>query len=118
MDELPSVRASDTRSIGAPQWMTYAEAAQRFGISSEAVRQIALRRKWPRRRPNDDPFGRVQVQIPPDEEVRPRTAVQRPDEHHIERPSDTRSMAGAWKDHDAYQHTLERLLRDLRVEAT
>jgi hypothetical protein len=24
----------------------------------------------------------------------------------------------AWKDHDAYQHTLARLLRDLRVEAT
>jgi TIR domain len=24
----------------------------------------------------------------------------------------------AWKDHDAYQHTLERLLRELRVEAT
>jgi hypothetical protein len=24
----------------------------------------------------------------------------------------------AWKDHDAYQRTLERLLRDLRVEAT
>jgi hypothetical protein len=22
----------------------------------------------------------------------------------------------AWKDHDAYQHTLERLLRDLRLE--
>jgi hypothetical protein len=24
----------------------------------------------------------------------------------------------AWKDHDAYQRTLERLLRDLRVETT
>jgi chromosome segregation ATPase len=93
MDEPQSVRTSDTRSISGPQWLTYAEAAQRFGISSEAVRQIALRRKWPRRRPNDDPFGRVQVQIPQDEEVRPRTTVQRPDEHPAERPSDTRSTA-------------------------
>jgi colicin import membrane protein len=93
MDEPQSVRASDTRSISGPQWLTYAEAAQRFGISSEAVRQIALRRKWPRRRPNDDPFGRVQVQIPQDEDVRPRTTVQRPDEHPTERPSDTRSTA-------------------------
>jgi hypothetical protein len=28
------------------------------------------------------------------------------------------AAAGAWKAHDAYQRTLERLLRDLCVEAT
>jgi hypothetical protein len=93
MDEHPSVRASDTRSSSGSQWMTYAEAAQRLGISSEAVRQVAMRRKWPRRRPNDDPFGRVQVLVPADEEIRPRTAVQHPDERLSEQPSDTRSTS-------------------------
>lgn len=67
-------------------WLTYEAAAQRFGISAEAVRQLAMRRKWPRRKPNDDPFGRVQVLIPSDAEIRPRTAVQHPSEH----PLDTR----------------------------
>ena len=29
----------------------------------------AMRRKWPRRRPNDDRFGRVQVLVPDDAEI-------------------------------------------------
>ena len=71
-----------------PDWLTYAEAATRFGVSAEAVRQIAMRRKWPRRRPNDDPFGRVQVLIPDDAEIRPRTSVQNLDERLLDvRPS-------------------------------
>lgn len=69
-------------------WLTYEDAAARFGISAEAVRQLAMRRKWPRRKPNDDPFGRVQVLIPDDAEIRPRTGVQ----HLSEHPLDTRSM--------------------------
>ncbi len=72
-----------------PHWLTYAEAATRFSVSSEAVRQIAMRQKWPRRRPNDDPFGRVQVLIPDDAEIRPRPGVQ----HPHERPLDTRPPA-------------------------
>jgi hypothetical protein len=60
------------------QWLTYAEAGARFGISADAFRQIAMRRGWSRRRPKDDPVGRVQVQIPPDVEIRPRTDVARP----------------------------------------
>lgn len=76
------------------EWLTYAEAAARFGVSAEAVRQIALRRKWPRRKPNDDPYGRVQVLIPDDPEIRPRTPVQLPSEQ----PSDARSSGEeAWR---------------------
>ncbi len=40
----------------------------------------------PRRRPNADPHGRVEVVVPADFEVRPRTTVQ----HPSERLSDTR----------------------------
>ena len=57
------------------EWLTYAVAASRFGVSPEAVRQIAMRRKWPRRRPNDNPFGPVQVLIPSDAAIKPRTPV-------------------------------------------
>ena len=70
-------------------WLTYSAAAERFGVSAEAVRQIALRRKWPRRKPNDDPVGRVQVLVPDEAELRPRTPVQRSYEH----PLDGRSSA-------------------------
>lgn len=59
-------------------WLTYEAAAARFGISAEAVRQLAMRRKWPRRKPNDDPAGRIQVLIPDDVQIRPRTGVERP----------------------------------------
>jgi len=61
-------------------WLTYADAASRFGISSEAVRQLALRHRWPRRKLNNDLTGRVQVLIPDDFEARPRTPVQRTNE--------------------------------------
>jgi hypothetical protein len=36
----------------AGRWLTYAEAAQLFGISSEALRSLARRRRWDRRSPN------------------------------------------------------------------
>jgi hypothetical protein len=46
-------------------WVTYAEAGQMLGISSEAARQMARRRKWPRRTPNE--YGALaQVLMPPD----------------------------------------------------
>jgi hypothetical protein len=69
-----------------PEWMTYAEAGAHFGVSAEAARQIAFRRKWPRRRPNDAPNGQVQVLVPDDAETRPRTGVGRPNEQ----PADIR----------------------------
>src|SRR3954447_15109944 len=34
------------------QWLTYGDAAQLFGISSEALRSLARRQRWDRRSPN------------------------------------------------------------------
>jgi hypothetical protein len=42
-------------------WLTYAEAAERLGITAEAVRYRAMRGRWPRQRGND---GRARVQLP------------------------------------------------------
>src|SRR4051812_36615940 len=36
----------------AEHWLTYAEAAQRLGLTPEAVRALARRQHWPRRSPN------------------------------------------------------------------
>jgi hypothetical protein len=33
-------------------WMTYAEAAKKLGLTSEGVRALARRQRWPRRSPN------------------------------------------------------------------
>ena len=81
----PSNTPSNTRLTAKQmsEWLTYAQAASRFGVSSEAVRQIAMWRKWPRRRPNDDPFGPVQVLIPSDAMIKSRTPVQHQFEHPL-----------------------------------
>jgi len=56
------------------RWLTYAEAGHLLGISSEAVRQLARRRSWPRRTPNA--YGvQATVLLPADAIVRPRPAV-------------------------------------------
>jgi hypothetical protein len=77
-------------------WLTYTDAAERFGVSAEAVRQLAIRHRWPRRRSNADPHGRVEVEVPSDFEARPRTGVG----HPFERPSDipSTSEVDAWRD--------------------
>jgi hypothetical protein len=54
--------------------LTYTEAGKLLGISSEAVRQLARRRSWPRRTPNA--YGvQAMVLIPADAIVRPRLSV-------------------------------------------
>lgn len=57
------------------RWLTYAEAGQLLGVSSEAARQMARRKGWPRRTPNER--GAVaHIQVPADlGTVRPRTAI-------------------------------------------
>jgi hypothetical protein len=35
------------------QWLTYGEAGRRFGVTPEAARQLARRRGWRRRTPNE-----------------------------------------------------------------
>lgn len=38
--------------LTAEHWLTYAEAAERLGLTPEAVRALARRQHWPRRSPN------------------------------------------------------------------
>src|SRR3954447_21775596 len=40
------------QSLTAEHWVTYAEAAERLGLTPEAVRALARRQHWPRRSPN------------------------------------------------------------------
>jgi hypothetical protein len=47
-------------SIDGGEWLTYAEAGKRLGISAAAARQLSRRRGWQRRTPNA--YG-VQAQI-------------------------------------------------------
>jgi hypothetical protein len=52
--------ASDADDDAETMWLTYAEAAGRIGTTSEAVRQRAIRGKWPRIRGRD---GKARVMI-------------------------------------------------------
>jgi len=44
-------------------WLTYDEAAERLGVSAEAIRCRAKRQRWRRTRGND---GRARIQLPDD----------------------------------------------------
>jgi hypothetical protein len=63
-----------TGSKEGGQWLTYAEAGERFGISQEAARQLAKRRNWQRRTPNE-PNEPARILVPDDAYVRPKTPV-------------------------------------------
>ncbi len=54
---------------GSTRWMSYTELGEVLGIGSESARQLAIRRKWARRKGNDRK-ARVAV---PEEELRTRT---------------------------------------------
>jgi hypothetical protein len=58
----------------AGRWLTYAEAGRRFGVTPEAARQLARRRGWQRRTPNE-PNETARIFVPDDAYVRPRTPV-------------------------------------------
>lgn len=92
----------------AEEWLTYTQTAERLGISAEAVRQIAIRRRWPRRKPNDTPNGQVQVLVPNDVETRPRTGVG----HPHKRPADTRSQTSDEHPSDARSPDAVNALRE------
>jgi hypothetical protein len=62
-----------------PDWLTYAQAGVRFGLSPDAVRMRAARLGW-RTQPGND--GRTLVQIPDDAVIEPRArSLARSDEH-------------------------------------
>ena len=68
----------------ALEWLTYATAAERLGISPEAVRQKAIRAKWSKRTGND---GRAEIRIDIDE-LRAATPPRPQTDHLNEPPSD------------------------------
>jgi hypothetical protein len=80
-------------------WMTYREAAAQHGVTAEAIRQLALRRHWPRRRTNTMP-PRVEVLVPEGEQITPKpVAVQRPSNDRSTRVRpDMNSIVSAFAD--------------------
>jgi hypothetical protein len=42
-------------------WLTYKQAADKLGVSPQAVRQKAIRGRWPRTKGDD---GQARVQLP------------------------------------------------------
>jgi len=60
-----------------PQWLTYREAAERLGITADAVARRARRNKWPKMMPNR-PGNPVRIQVPGDQLLLPPPAPPRP----------------------------------------
>jgi hypothetical protein len=52
-------------------WLTYTQAAEKLGVSRQAVRQKATRGRWPRTRGND---GQARIQVP-EQPYRSRTVT-------------------------------------------
>ena len=74
-----------------PEWLTYAQAGARFGMSADAVRMRARRLGW-RTQPGND--GRALVLVPDDIEVQPRErSPERAHEHSAERSPEQGEIA-------------------------
>jgi hypothetical protein len=63
-------------SDGSTKWMSYDELAAAMGINRESARQLAIRKRWGRRKGND---GKARVGVPED--------ALRPDTGSITRPA-------------------------------
>ena len=74
----------------AEEWFTYKDLSERLGISSEAVRQKAIRYRWPRRMNN---HGKAEVRVDL-VEVRDQMEMQPPRKAKDENPSDARPTPG------------------------
>src|SRR5215212_3974513 len=94
---MPVHRASDGCRM-VEEWFTYSELGERLNISPEAVRQKAIRHRWPRRTAND---GRAQVRVDLQDVVatmpqrRPKEPFDTrptPDQPPVEPPPDTRTF--------------------------
>jgi hypothetical protein len=82
----------------AEEWFTYSELGERLTISPEAVRQKAIRQRWPRRTAND---GKTQVRVdlqdvvatmPQRRPKEPSDTRPTPDQPPVCPPSDTRTV--------------------------
>jgi DNA primase len=87
------------------QWMTYAEVAERLGVSLEAVRQRAIRNKWARMVGNDK---RARIRLPDEPYPTQTPAVRASDQ----------ALIDALREHNAtLKADVERLEAQLRIEA-
>src|SRR5436309_15624416 len=74
------------------RWLTYAEAGELLGISTQAARMLAKRRGWARRTPNA--YGdRALVLLPSDVIVQPRTALSAERTEYITRSDSDQPIA-------------------------
>jgi DNA primase len=74
----------------AETWMTYADLAERLGVTAEAARQRAVRGRWRRQTGND---GKTLVLVEPDAlAAKKRTPERRPDVQPNEHPDDARTV--------------------------
>jgi hypothetical protein len=90
----------------APRWMTYAELGEMVGGSSEAGRQLAIRRHFRKQKDND---GRILVWVDPDI-LKRRTPVQTPVERLEQTPVRTNDQTGQVNALQAHLQTLQEQL--------
>jgi hypothetical protein len=64
----------DNGNASETEWLTYREAAERLGISPNAVKARAWRLGWPRR-PGNTPMAATRIQIARDGIGSPRDAI-------------------------------------------
>ena len=99
-------------------WLTYQEAGDRLGMSPEAVRAKAARKRWRRQIGND---GRARVWLPEDERPRGdrpitgRSPPERENEHEpVDQPVTMRSSPGHRAVNRALVHALESHIKTLQ----
>ena len=85
---------------GDNQWLTYAEAGERLGVSAEAARAKANRKHWRKQVSND---GLARIMLPVD---LPVTARSRSPDH---RPATSRSPAVRTADQGTNERTIKAL---------
>jgi hypothetical protein len=89
------------------QWMTYREAAAKFGCTTEAIRRRASRGRWGRRAGND---GAARICVPDDVQIAP---AGRPEDARRTSGEDSPNVVHALRDHIA---TLRDQLEQARAE--
>ena len=92
-------------SDGSVKWMSYDELAAAMGINRESARQLAIRKRWGRRKGND---GKARVGVPED--------TLRPDPRPATGPSTSESMSSAPSDVTAAVQVLTRHIERLEQE--
>jgi chromosome segregation ATPase len=96
------------------EWLTYREAANRLGSNIEAIRQRAIRCRWPRMLGNDK---RARIQIPEGLTNPLREGNDRPSRGANERAYDRANEASLIKALEAHVRTLKEQLAAAEARA-